>query len=581
MSPGAPKRVGEALIEMGELTEEQLSVALDEQRQTGKKLGEILVAQGVITAESLTRAVAYIRGVPGVRLRHGLFDPSILDLVGKSEGVRLGCLPLFAVRGELTIAMSRPDDLPTIDRLTEITGMKIRPVFALEANIAEFISKQSDSRTDIDEFLTTITEADLDVIEREAIDEERAADLEQNVDGSPIVNLVNLAVLTAVRTGASDIHIEPSEKGTRIRSRVDGVLRDLMRPPLGMHAAIVSRIKVIGKMDIAQKRLPQEGRVRTVAEGREIDLRVSSMPTLLGEKMVIRILDKKSLNVRMSKLGFREESLTRFTKALKLPNGLVLVTGPTGSGKTTTLYSALDLLRSPERNIVTVEDPVEYQLDLINQIQVHDQVGLSFARALRSILRQDPDIIMIGEIRDEDTASVAVQAALTGHTVLATLHTNDAAGTISRMRDMGVPSYLLSSALNFIVAQRLARKNCPDCLTQYFPTDEMLEEAGIPEMSGVPFRRGEGCGRCHDSGHEGRLGIYETLEVRSNIRRLIYADSDASVIRSVQRSNGNRLLREEAVLHAIEGNTSLDEALRVTRSEDFETEEGSPAAAAA
>ena len=564
----APKRVGEALLETGEISEAQLSVALDEQRQTGARLGEILIEQGSVTPEMLTRAIARTKGVEGLRIRHGLYDPALLAEIGRAEAARLGAMPLFRVRGELTVALARPDDLPTLDHLEELTGLRIRPVFALESNINEYLSKQSDSRTDIDEFLTTITESDLDVIEREAVDEERSAELERTVDGSPIINLVNLAILTAVRHGASDIHVEPSEKGTRIRSRIDGVLRDLMRPPMGMHAAIVSRIKAIGKMDIAQKRLPQEGRVRTVAEGRDIDLRVSSMPTLLGEKVVIRILDKKSLSVRMTSLGFREDALDAFTHALKQPNGLVLVTGPTGSGKTTTLYSALDLLRSPETNIVTVEDPVEYQLDLINQIQVNEQVGLSFSRALRSILRQDPDVVMIGEIRDEDTAAVAVQAALTGHTVLATLHTNDAAGTVARLRDMKVPAYLLASSINFIVAQRLARQNCPDCLTQYFPSERTLADAGIPEMAGVPFRRGEGCSRCHDSGHEGRVGIYETMQINGELRRLIYEDRDASTLRHAQKREGGYILREEAVLQAIEGRTSLEEALRVTRRED-------------
>jgi type IV pilus assembly protein PilB len=342
------------------------------------------------------------------------------------------------------------------------------------------------------------------------------------VEGSPIINLVNVALLTAIKDKASDIHIEPDKQGTRIRYRIDGTLRDLMKPPPGLHASIVSRVKVIGKMDIAEKRLPQEGRVRIVAEGREIDLRVSSMPTLLGEKIVIRILDKANLRVRLEDLGFRRETLEAFERMLNQPYGLVLVTGPTGSGKTTTLYSALDLIRSPEKNIVTVEDPVEYQLDMVNQIQVHEAIGMTFARALRSILRQDPDIIMVGEIRDEETARVAVQAALTGHLVLATLHTNDAPGAVARLLDMGIEPYLLSSALNGVVAQRLARTVCPSCAAKYIPAETVLHDAGLSDKPGRPFRKGAGCKDCHNSGFRGRAGVYAVMEVGSELRRLIH-----------------------------------------------------------
>jgi type IV pilus assembly protein PilB len=371
-----------------------------------------------------------------------------------------------------------------------------------------------------------------------------------------------------VRDKASDIHIEPDKRGTRIRYRIDGVLRDLMKPPPGMHASIVSRIKVIGKMDIAEKRLPQEGRVHIVAEGREIDLRVSSMPTLLGEKLVVRILDKENLRVRMEDLGFRREALDSFQRMLRQPHGLVLVTGPTGSGKTTTLYSALDLLRSPELNIVTIEDPVEYQIDMINQTHVHDAVGLTFARALRSILRQDPDVIMVGEIRDEETARVAVQAALTGHLVLATLHTNDAPGAVARLLDMGIEPYLLSSALNGAVAQRLARSICPGCATKYYPSEHELVDANLSDRTGKAFRKGAGCPQCHDSGFQGRFGIYEVMEVTPELRRMIHRAAASHELRDEFRRHGGRTLREEGVVMSLEGRSSLDEVLRVTHNED-------------
>jgi type II secretory ATPase GspE/PulE/Tfp pilus assembly ATPase PilB-like protein len=327
---------------------------------------------------------------------------------------------------------------------------------------------------------------------------------------------------------------------------------------------------VIGKMDIAVKRMPQEGRVRIIAEGREIDLRVSSMPTLLGEKMVIRVLDKSNLRIRLEDLGFTTSALVTFQRLLERPHGLLLVTGPTGSGKTTTLYSALDRLRTPETNIVTVEDPVEYQLDLINQIQVNEQVGLTFARALRSILRQDPDIIMVGEIRDEATARVAVQAALTGHLVLATLHTNDASGAVARLADMGIEPYLIAGSLNGVVAQRLARTVCPHCAVKYYPTEQTLREAGLAQDIGRPFRRGAGCQQCHDSGFMGRQGLYEVMEVTPALRRLIHTGAASHEIAQELRRQGIPTLRDEGVRVAREAMTSLEESLRVTHNDEME-----------
>ena len=357
---------------------------------------------------------------------------------------------------------------------------------------------------DIDSFLVNLTESEVKVVERETVDEDTPQEIGKMVAGSPIINLVNLAIMTAIRDGASDIHVEPTKRNTCIRYRIDGNLRELMTAPNTMHAAIVSRIKVIGKMDIAERRLPQEGRVHVVAEGREIDLRVSSMPTLLGEKIVLRILDKAHLNVSLEKLGVNPHQMAAFRRIFSKPHGIVLVTGPTGSGKTTTLYSVLDLLCSPERNIVTIEDPVEYQLDGISQIQVNEAIGLTFARALRSILRQDPDVIMVGEIRDSETARVSIQAALTGHLVLSTLHTNSAPGAFVRLADMGIERYLLASAFNGVVAQRLARTICPHCRTSYFPSEAALADAGWLGQTQRAFSKGEGCKQCHDSGFRGR-----------------------------------------------------------------------------
>jgi len=566
---GSSSRMGEHLVERGLISENQLAEALREQQKTGRMLGELLVSQGLVPPGVLVRTLAARIGVPGCELRHGLIDPALGELISREEAERLRVVPMFRVRDTLTVAMAEPQSLPTIDRLRCLTGCEIRPVLALEQNILEFTSKSAGGHASVNSFLATLDHSDVDVVEGEAVDEGPVTDLDRMVEGSPIVNLVNVALMTAISAGASDIHIEPDRKGTRIRHRIDGALRDLMQPPSGMHASIASRVKVMARMDIAEKRLPQEGRVRIVAEGREIDLRISSMPTVLGEKLVVRILDKSNLRVRLEDLGMRAEAMVVFDRMLRAPHGLVLVTGPTGSGKTTTLYSGLDLLRSPERNLVTVEDPVEYQLDLVNQIQVNDAVGMSFVRALRSILRQDPDVVMVGEVRDETTARVAVQAALTGHLVLATLHTNDAPSAVARLLDMGIEPYLLSSALNGVVAQRLVRTNCQACVAKYYPSEDALTQADLLEHRGRSFQRGAGCSECHNTGFRGRLGVYEVMEITGALRRLVHRGAASHEIRAAFREGGGLTLREEAILMAVAKRTSLEEALRVT-SEDLD-----------
>jgi type IV pilus assembly protein PilB len=571
-------RIGEALIQEGLLSQEQLARALADQKASSRLLGEILADEGAISPMALVRVLGRQLGVPGCVLRHGLIDPAIVKMISREEAEQLKALPMFLVRGTLTVAMAEPQSLPRIDRLRELTGCTIRPVLALEANILEFARKYAGGGTEVEAFLTSLAESDVSVIDEERIDEGPVADLDKMVAGSPVVNLINMVLLAAVKDGASDVHIEPMKNGTRVRYRIDGVLRDLLRPPAGMHAAIISRVKVIGKMDIAEKRLPQEGRVRIVAEGREIDLRVSSMPTLLGEKVVVRILDKANLHVRLEDLGFRPEALERFVRMLRQPHGLVLVTGPTGSGKTTTLYSALDLLSSPERNILTVEDPVEYQLDMINQVQVQASIGMTFARVLRSMLRQDPDIIMVGEIRDEETSRVAVQAALTGHLVLATLHTNDAPGAVARLLDMGIESYLLASALNGVLAQRLARTVCSRCATKYCPSENVLRDAGLHLTPGDSpgakysnrqvFRKGAGCDQCHNTGFRGRAGIFEIMEMTTDLRQLIHGAAPSHQLREKMREMGYLSLREEGVQLALQGKTTLEEVLDVAHCDD-------------
>ncbi|MBP7747952.1 MAG: Flp pilus assembly complex ATPase component TadA [Phycisphaerae bacterium] len=560
-------KLGQVLLDEGLVTETDLRRALESQDKDNKRLGEVLMDMGILSPKAMLSALAKQLNVKAVQLRHGLIDPAVARLLDREEAARLKALPLFKVGDTLTVAMAEPQALPTIDRLGALTGCRINPVLALESNIAEFQEKYLGEQVDIDSFLVTLTESEVKVVERETIDEDTSHEISRMVDGSPIINLVNLAIMTAVRDGASDIHVEPTKQATRLRYRIDGNLRELMSAPNSMHAAIVSRIKVIGRMDIAERRLPQEGRVHVVAEGREIDLRVSSMPTLLGEKIVLRILDKSNLNVALDKLGVSADQLPRFRRIFSKPHGIVLVTGPTGSGKTTTLYSVIDLLSSPERNIVTIEDPVEYQLDGINQVQVNEAVQMTFARALRSLLRQDPDVIMVGEIRDTDTARVAIQAALTGHLVLSTLHTNNAPGAFIRLADMGIERYLLASAFNGVVAQRLARTICPFCRTSYYPPESALADAGWLGDTQRVFFKGEGCKQCHDSGFRGRAGIYELLEVTDEVRQHLHRAEEEEEIKAVARQHGWRPLREEGLRLVEEGRSTLEEVLRVTHAE--------------
>ncbi|MCG3180423.1 MAG: hypothetical protein BIFFINMI_02784 [Phycisphaerae bacterium] len=558
--------IGEILVEEGVLSREQLAKALAEQKATGQFLGELLMTRGLVSQEGLVKILARRLGVKGCVLQNGLVDPALLEMVGADEALRLKALPMFRVGETLTVAMAEPQSLPAVDRLRHLTGCTIRPVLVLEANVLEFIKKLASNKTDMASLIESVSGPD----PAEALVEGEdglVIDLDKTREEGAVVNLVHRVILKSIHDRASDIHIEPDVDSTRIRYRIDGVLHDLIQPAGDMHAGIVSRVKVMSRMDIAEKRLPQEGRLRVVAQGRQIDLRVSSMPTLLGEKIVIRILDKANLKVRLGELGFRPEGMAAFERVLRQPYGMVLVTGPTGSGKTTTLYSALDTLRSPEVNIVTVEDPVEYQLDLINQVQVQSAIGMTFGRALRSILRQDPDVIMVGEIRDEETASVSVHAALTGHLVLATLHTNDAPGAITRLVDMGVEPYLLSGSINGVVAQRLVRKVCVNCAAEQRPDPAVLADAGLPGDATGTWVRGAGCDQCHGSGYAGRVGIYEVMEITPALRTMIHQRLSAEEFRKRWQCDGGLTLRQEGLLLARGGVTTLEEVLGATHSD--------------
>ena len=564
---GKGMRLGEMLVRDQLITAEQLDEALAKQASAGGRLGANLVDIGAITSSALVNALAKRLGVQGCVLRHGLIDPKVAKALSKEEAERLKALPMFRVFDDLTVAMTDPQSLPTLDRLRDLTGCQIRPVLALEQNIEEFQQKYLAKEVTVDSFMASIEESEVHIDEQPDADESGVTDLDQLVEGSPVINLVNLVVLTAMRDGASDIHIEPDRQSTHIRYRVDGHLRGLFKPPRGMHSQIVSRVKVIGKMDIAEKRLPQEGRVHLIADGREIDLRVSSMPTLLGEKVVMRILDKANLSFELQDLGLAGDDLKMVRQMLSTPYGLLLVTGPTGSGKTTTLYSALELLNDSTKNIVTVEDPVEYQLSMVSQIQVNEQVGLTFSRALRSILRQDPDIVMIGEMRDVDTARTAVQAALTGHLVLSTMHTNDCPSAVTRLADMGIEPFLIASSVIGFMAQRLPRRICPTCRTSYYPPPELLDSVGWADRTNELFQRGEGCRECHMSGFRGRTGIYEIMPIDAGLRHLIQTSAGESAIREYLSKTGWRNLRDKALGIVDGGQSTLEEVLRVTRSE--------------
>ena len=556
----APGTLGQQLVGADVITPEQLDIALAEGSQKGLRLGEVLVEMGMVQEEAILPYIETHLGVPATRLRDGMIDPVAVRLIPRRLAERLDVVALFKVRDTLCVAMADPQNLEQVDEIERIAHLRVRPVFAFRSSIQRTLPRCYDEGFEVDTVTADIdegavqlqTDADVDMMNVEAL-----------VDGSPIINLVNYLLMQAIRAGSSDIHIEPSRKFSVVRFRVDGQMYEALRPRRDMHAALVSRIKVMGKMDIAEHHKPQDGRFQVTVEGREVDFRVSTLPTVLGEKIVLRILDKENLTFNLDLLGVPPDMLKNLKALLAKPYGLLLVTGPTGSGKTTTLYSALELIKNVHRNVVSVEDPVEYQVELVNQVQVDDTRQLSFSSALRSILRQDPDIIMIGEIRDVPTAQIAVQSALTGHLVLSTLHTNDCAGAIHRLLDMGIEPFKIAAALVGVVAQRLIRTVCPACKTFSYPSRELLETIHYKGDHRRSFVRGEGCPKCHDTGFVGRTGIYEVMVVDREIRELISRASGTDQIRDCYRSAGGRTLLDQGIRLAEKEQTSLDEVMRV------------------
>ncbi|MDR7520158.1 MAG: type II secretion system ATPase GspE [Armatimonadota bacterium] len=564
---GKTETLGQVLLQLGIITQQQLSEALEIQARTGVRIGQILRDMGAISDQDLARGMAHQWGYPYMSLAEAKINPEVAKLVPHALAVRHKCIALDRRNGRLVVAIADPLNVIAVDDVRLITGAEVDLVVATEEDITNALARVyqlADNlidraiRESVTDYAVEFTDEDASVEQLRALTEE-----------APVVKLVNLIIDEAIKQNASDIHVEPHRNGMWIRYRVDGVLRDVMNPPKHLKAALVSRMKIMAEMDIAERRRPQDGRIHLTADGRTIDLRVSTLPTMFGEKVVLRILDQSSALLGLSRLGFPSGVLQQWEAATSTPHGMVLVTGPTGSGKTTTLYATLSKLNTLDRNIVTVEDPVEYQIPRINQVQVNVKAGLTFASGLRSILRQDPDIVMVGEIRDRETAEIAVQAALTGHLVLSTLHTNDAAGAVTRMVDMGVEPFLISSSLIAVLAQRLARAICPRCKVAYTPPADALGRLGADAVDGnVVFYRGQGCDHCRGTGYRGRIGIFELLMITDPIRKLIVERASSTEIKAQAIREGMRTLREDAFEKVLSGVSTIDEILRVVYVQD-------------
>jgi type IV pilus assembly protein PilB len=567
-------RLGEILIKESLITQDQLTKALEFQRSNGGKLGSCLTKMGYITDDDITGVLSRQYGVPSINLKYYEIDPTVIKLIPQDTATRYQVIPLSRVGSVLTIAMTDPTNVFAMDDIKFMTGFNVEPVVASESAIGEAIGRfYGGAETNHEELSKMMKDLAMDDQELELSSEEAEMDtatLERAAEEAPIIKLVNLILTDSVKRGASDIHIEPYELELRVRFRIDGVLQTVMSPPLRLKDAITSRLKIMAKLDIAEKRLPQDGRImiKYKADGKkkELDFRVSTVPTLYGEKIVLRLLDKENLRLDMTKLGFEPESLKKFERNILKPYGMVLVTGPTGSGKTNTLYSSVARLNQVDTNIMTAEDPVEFQLAGINQVQMKEQIGLNFAAALRAFLRQDPNIILVGEIRDFETAEIAVKAALTGHMVLSTLHTNDAPSTISRLMNMGIEPFLVATSVNLICAQRLVRRICVNCKTELEVPEQALIDAGYTpeEVKTTKIYHGKGCTVCNKGGYKGRTGLYEVMEVNDELRELILVGASALELKKKAMEQGMITLRRSGLIKAALGQTTMEEVLRET-----------------
>jgi type IV pilus assembly protein PilB len=578
-------RIGELLLKEKRITPEQLQEALNYQRQNGGKLGYNLIKLGYVKDEEITALLSKQYGVPSIALTQFEIDPAVVKLVPAETALKYQIVPLSRSGATLTIAMTDPTNVFAMDDLKFMTGYNVEPVVASETAVVDAIQKYygkaagngnggPPAPTALEvaskalQEMPTVDEAVVDVVEE--FEEISAEALAQQGEEAPVIKLVNVILLSAIQKGASDIHIEPYEKELRVRYRVDGILYNIMQPPMKFRDAITSRIKIMSRLDIAEKRLPQDGRIKVRFQDngtmKEIDFRVSCLPTLFGEKIVMRLLDKDKLMLDMTKLGFEQESLTKFESAIMRPWGMVLVTGPTGSGKTNTLYSSISRINTSETNIMTAEDPVEFNLVGVNQVQVRENIGLNFAAALRSFLRQDPNIILVGEIRDFETAEIAVKAALTGHLVLSTLHTNDAPSTVNRLMNMGIEPFLVASSLNLVCAQRLVRRICKHCSEPHPTPPQALMNAGFnaEDAKTVVPNKGKGCEKCNKTGYKGRVGLYEVMEVTEDLRELILVGASALELRRKAVDEGMITLRGSGLRKVKEGVTTIDEVVRET-----------------
>ncbi len=568
------QRLGDLLVKEKVITPEQLDQALKSQKESGSRLGSILVKLGFLSDEDVTNFLSRQYGVPAINLNFFEIDATVVKLIPYDTAKRYQILPLSRVGSSLTIAMVDPTNVFAMDDIKFMTGFNIEPVVASESSILEGIEKAygaaNEPQEDLESVMAAMGGEDTDVELQAEEAEMGLSELEKAADEAPIVKLVNMVLTDAVKRGASDIHIEPYEKEYRVRFRIDGMLQTIMSPPAKLKDAITSRIKIMSKLDISEKRLPQDGRimlkVNLGGKKKQLDYSVSTLPTLWGEKIVMRLLDKENLRLDMTKLGFETESLEKFTRAILKPYGMVLVTGPTGSGKTNTLYSAISRLNQPDTNIMTAEDPVEFQLAGVNQVQMKEAIGLNFAAALRAFLRQDPNIILVGEIRDFETAEIAIKAALTGHLVLSTLHTNGAPETISRLMNMGIEPFLVATSVHMIVAQRLVRRVCAECKEPVDLPQQALIEAGYTpeEAKTVKVFKGKGCGTCNNSGYKGRCGLYEVMEVTDELRELILVGASALELKKKAIELGMITLRRSGLIKAMTGQTTLEEVARET-----------------
>lgn len=568
----AQRRLGQILVDLGYITEDQLWDILEEQKQSpGEVIGQVAIRMGLVTDAQVTEALAEQWGMPVINLAETNIPPNVLELVPQTMSEIYKIMPVSLKNDVLTVAMADPQNLAALDDLRNFLGYDVRGAVSNLADVERAIERHyADKQDSIEEVINSLNDPDAQVDE-EGLPFDLSSD-EEIASTAPVRKLLNMVLLLAIKDQASDIHFEPFEDEFKIRVRADGVLYEMVPPPRHLANAITTRIKVMAELDIAERRLPQDGRIELNVGGNPVDLRVSVLPTMFGESVVLRVLDRTVVQLDLNKIGMDATTLRRFRGMIQNPNGIVLVTGPTGSGKTTTLYSALNELNSIDTKIITTEDPIEYDIDGLVQVPVNADIDVTFANVLRAILRHDPDIILIGEIRDYETAEIAIQSALTGHLVFSTLHTNDAPTAITRLRDMGIPPFLITATLEAILAQRLVRRICTECRTEFQPSDELLMELQLPieQARQYSFYYGKGCGRCNNSGYKGRTGIYELLDVDDDIRDMITSDASIDDIRNFARTKGMTTLREAGLKLIFDGVTTIDEVVRETVMEDVE-----------